>query len=42
MPVKKVSGGYQWGNHGKIYKSRKSAEKQARAAYTNGYKGKKK
>jgi hypothetical protein len=40
MPVHKVKGGYQWGNHGKVYKSKASAEKQARAAFANGYKGK--
>lgn len=40
MPIKKVKGGYKWGNQGKVYKSRKKALKQARAAYANGYKGK--
>ena len=28
MPVKKVKGGYRWGKHGKIYKSRSKARKQ--------------
>lgn len=41
MPVKKVPGGYRWGNHGKVYKRKSDAEKQGRAAYANGYKGKK-
>jgi hypothetical protein len=40
MPVRKVKGGYKWGSKGKVYKSRKGAEKQARAAYANGYKKK--
>lgn len=40
MPIHKVSGGYKWGQHGKVYKSRKGAAKQAAAAYANGYKGK--
>ena len=42
MPVKKVKGGYKWGSKGKIYKTKAQAEKQGRAAYANGYKGKKK
>ena len=32
--------GYQWGDHGKCYPSRKSAEAQARAAYASGYREK--
>lgn len=40
MPVKKVKGGYRWGNHGKVYKRKADAERQGRAAYANGYKGK--
>lgn len=39
MPIKKVPGGYRWGNHGKTYGSRAGAEKQAAAAYASGYKG---
>lgn len=31
MPVRKVKGGYKWGNTGKVYKSRKDAERQGRA-----------
>ena len=42
MPVRKVKGGYRWGSKGKVYKNRKEAERQARAAYASGYKGKKK
>jgi|TARA_B100001939_G_C16639256_1_gene486880 hypothetical protein len=42
MPVKKVKGGYRWGSKGKVYKTRKQAERQAKAAYASGYKGKKK
>ena len=41
MPIKKVRGGYKWGNRGKTYKSRAGAERQARAAYASGYKKKK-
>lgn len=41
MPVKKVKGGYRWGK-GKVYKTKKEAERQAKAAYASGYKGKKK
>ena len=41
MPIKKVKGGYKWGNKGKTYGSRKGAERQARAAYASGYKKKK-
>lgn len=42
MPVKKVPGGYQWGEHGKVYKTKKEAEQQGRAAYASGYKKKEK
>lgn len=31
--------GYMWGNHGKCFKSRKQAQRQAAAAFANGYKG---
>lgn len=40
MPVKKVKGGYKWGSSGKVYKTKDAAEKQGRAIYANGYKGK--
>ena len=48
MPVKrcKANGkqGYKWGNSGKCYtckNAKAKAERQGRAAYANGYKGKK-
>lgn len=31
--------GYRWGRHGKCYSTRGRAEKQAEAAYSNGYRG---
>ena len=41
MPIHKVTKngktGYQWGNHGKVYKDRADAVKQAQAAHANGY-----
>lgn len=41
MPIKKLkSGGFRWGSHGKVYRTKSGAVKQARAAYANGYKGK--
>lgn len=40
MPIKKVKGGYKWGNHGHVYKTKEGAEKQMKAAFANGYKGK--
>jgi hypothetical protein len=40
MPVRKVKGGYKWGNHGKVYKTKAGAQRQARAAHASGYKGK--
>lgn len=45
MPVHKRGSGYQWGNSGKVYKGRNAKAKaaaQGRAAYANGYRGKKK
>lgn len=42
MPVKKVSGGYQFGTSGKVYPTQKQAEKQAKAIYASGYRDKKK
>ncbi len=39
MPVHKVAGGYRWGSHGKVYKSKADAERQGRAAYAHGYPG---
>lgn len=29
--------GYQWGKSGKVYKSKKQAQKQGRAIYASGY-----
>lgn len=40
MPVKRVPGGYQWGQTGKIYPTRAQAEAQARAIYASGYREK--
>jgi hypothetical protein len=37
MPVRKVKGGYRWGSRGKIYKSKKKAQRQGRAAHARGY-----
>jgi hypothetical protein len=37
VPVHKVKGGWQWGKHGKVYKAKKDAVRQARAAYAHGY-----
>lgn len=42
MPIRKVSGGYKWGGHGKVYRgpgARAKAARQARAAYAHGYRG---
>jgi hypothetical protein len=39
MPVHKVKGGYKWGRHGKVYKNKAGAERQARAIYASGYRG---
>lgn len=41
MPINKVQGGYRWGTRGKVYKTRKDAEKQAAAAYASGYRERK-
>jgi len=40
MPVRKVKGGYKWGNSGKVYKTKKQAERQSKAIYASGYKTK--
>lgn len=42
MPVRKVPGGYKWGNSGKTYPTKEQAEKQGRAIYASGYKEKEK
>lgn len=41
MPVRKVSGGYQWGKSGKVYPTQKQAEAQGRAIYASGWREKK-
>lgn len=38
MPVRKVQGGYRWGESGKVYPTRPQALSQARAIYASGYK----
>ena len=40
MPIRKVKGGWRWGMHGKVYKTREGAERQAKAAYAHGYRSK--
>ena len=40
MPARKVKGGWKWGKHGKVYKTKAEAEKQGRAIRANGWKGK--
>ena len=40
MPIHKTDGKWQWGQHGKKYKSKAGAVKQMKAAFANGYKGK--
>ena len=40
MPVRRVPGGYQWGQSGKVYPTKAQAEAQARAAYAAGYREK--
>ena len=42
MPVRKVKGGYRWGSSGKIYKTKKEAERQGRAIRASGYRGRRK
>lgn len=31
MPTRKVRGGYQWGEHGKVYPTKAQADRQGRA-----------
>jgi hypothetical protein len=35
MPVRKVKGGYKWGDTGKVYPTKAEAEKQGRAIETS-------
>ncbi len=37
MPVRRVSGGYQWGSHGHVYRTRAAAERQGRAVLASGW-----
>ena len=39
MPVRKVQGGYQWGQSGRVYPTKAQAERQGRAVYASGYRG---
>jgi hypothetical protein len=39
MPVRKVKGGYRWGNSGKVYPTKAQAARQGKAVYASGYKG---
>ena len=41
MPVIKVKNGWKWGKSGKVYPTKRQAERQGRAIYASGY-GKKK
>ena len=40
MPVKKVKSGYKFGTSGKVYPTKRQAQRQARAIYASGYKKK--
>ena len=40
MPVHKTKGGWKFGTSGKVYKTKTGAQRQARAIYASGYKGK--
>jgi hypothetical protein len=42
MPVRKVKGGWKWGKTGKVYKTKREAQKQARAIMASGYRTKRK
>jgi hypothetical protein len=37
MPIRKVPGGYQFGQHGKVYPTAQGAQKQAIAMFANGF-----
>ena len=41
MPVKKVKGGYKWGDKGKVYPTKEQALKQGRAIEASKTKRKK-
>ena len=38
-PIHRVRGGWQWGEHGHVYKSKAGAERQMRAIFASGYRG---
>lgn len=40
MPVRRVKGGYKWGESGKVYPTKAQALQQARAIYSSGYQSK--
>jgi len=40
MPVRKVKSGYKFGTSGKVYPTKRQAQRQARAIYASGYKKK--
>lgn len=40
MPVHKTSGGWKFGKSGKVYKTKAGAQRQARAIYAAGWRGK--
>lgn len=40
MPVRKVPGGYKWGQTGKVYPTKAQAEAQGRAIHASGWKEK--
>lgn len=42
MPVRKVTGGWQWGTSGKVYPTREQAERQGRAILATGWREKRK
>jgi len=37
MPVRRVGGGYRWGNSGKVYPTKAQAERQGRAIFASRY-----
>ena len=39
MPTHKVAGGWQLGNHGKVYPTKAQADAQGAAAHASGYRG---
>lgn len=40
MPVRKVKSGYKFGTSGKVYPTKRQAQRQARAIYASGYRKK--